>query len=138
MPHPSRPTLTLEPKIKLTIQPHMQLTAPPSRLPFAHYALPRAVCARLTCHHKEHRHPAAAEKVLRCISLLSAALPLMLSHVLVLLFELLVKIISLQLVSWAACHLSREYMKAVLEVAHECLAVAESFYATRAIVPGRV
>lgn len=93
--------------------------------------------ARLTCHDKEHRLSAAAEKVVGCISLLSSALPLMLSHLLVL-FELLVKIVSLQLVSWAACHLSREYMKAVLEVAHECLAVAESFYATRVIVPARV
>jgi hypothetical protein len=54
------------------------------------------------------------------------------------LFELLVRIVSLQLVSWAACHLSREYTKAVLEAANECLAIAESFYATRAIVPTRV
>lgn len=61
----------------------------------------------------------------------------MLPHLSVL-FELLVKIVSLQLVSWAACHLSREYMKAVLEVAKECLTVAESFYASRAIVPTRV
>jgi hypothetical protein len=61
----------------------------------------------------------------------------MLSPILVL-FELLVKIVSLQLVSWAACHLSREYMKAVFEVANECLTIAESFYATRAIVPTRV
>ena len=69
--------------------------------------------------------------------LLSSDLPLMLSHLLVL-SELLVKIVSLQLVSWAACHLSREYMKAVLEIANECLTIAESFYATRAIVPTRV
>jgi len=61
----------------------------------------------------------------------------MLSHLLVL-SELLVKIVSLQLVSWAACHLSREYMKAVLEVANECLTIAESFYASRAVVPTRV
>ena len=39
-------------------QPHMQLSAPPSRLLFAPYALPRAVCARLTGHRppKRHRH----------------------------------------------------------------------------------
>jgi hypothetical protein len=66
--------------------------------------------------------------------LLSSDLLLMLSHLLVL-FELLIKIVSLQLVSWAACHLSREYMKAVLEIANECLTLAESFYATRAVVP---
>lgn len=54
------------------------------------------------------------------------------------LFELLVKIVSLHLVTWAAYHLSKEYTKAVLEVASECLTVAESFYAARAIVPTRV
>lgn len=80
---------------------------------------------------------AAAEKVLECISVLSSDLLSMLSHFSVL-FELLVKVVSLQLVSWAACYLSREYMKAVLEVANECLTIAESFYATRAIVPTRV
>ena len=64
-------------------------------------------------------------------------LPLMLSHHL-LLFEVLVKVVSLQLVSWAACQLSREYTKAVLEVAKDCLTIAESFYASRAIVPTRV
>ena len=79
----------------------------------------------------------AAEKLLECISLLSSTPLPMLSHHLVL-FELLVKVVSLQLVSWTACHLSREYMKAVLEVANECLAIAESFYAPRALVPTRV
>lgn len=54
------------------------------------------------------------------------------------LFELLVKVVSLQPVSWAACHLSKEYTKAVLEVANECVTIAESFYASRAIVPTRV
>ena len=77
--------------------------------------------------------------MLECISLLSPSFPLMLSHHLVLFeLELLVKVVSLQLVSWAACHLSKEYTKAVLEVATECLAIAESFYAARAIVPARV
>lgn len=75
--------------------------------------------------------------MLKCIFLLSSYLPPMLSHHLVL-FEFFVKVVSLQLVSWAACHLSREYTKAVLEVANECLTIAESFYATRAIAPARV
>ena len=61
----------------------------------------------------------------------------MLFLVLVLL-ELTVKIVSLHLVTWAAYCLSREYTKAVLEVASECLTIAESFYASRAIVPTRV
>lgn len=61
----------------------------------------------------------------------------MLSHHLVL-FELLVKVVSLQLVSWTACRLSREYLKAVLEVANECLTIAESFYVLRTPVPTRV
>jgi hypothetical protein len=54
------------------------------------------------------------------------------------LFELLVKIVSLHIVIWAACHLSREYMKAVVEVAAECLTIPESFYAARAVVLARV
>lgn len=54
------------------------------------------------------------------------------------LLEFLVKITSLQLVTWAACYLSKEYTKAVIEVASECLIIAESFYSTRAIVPTRV
>ena len=54
------------------------------------------------------------------------------------LFELLVKIVSLLLVIWAARHLSREYLKAVVEVASECVTIAESFYSTRTIVPARV
>ena len=57
MPHRSRmslgyetlATIALTRKLKMqAYQPHMQLAAPPSRLLFAHYALPRAVCARLT------------------------------------------------------------------------------------------
>jgi hypothetical protein len=120
----------------------MQLAAPPSRLLFAHYALPRAVCARLTGHRQSKKHGRtdirpAAEKLRECISLPSSTPLSMLSHHLVL-FELLVKVVSLQLVSWTACHLSREYMKAVLEVANECLAIAESFYASRTLVPTRV
>jgi hypothetical protein len=75
--------------------------------------------------------------MVKYISLLSSPSPLMLFHTLVL-FELIVKILSLHIVIWAACHLSREYMKAVLEVAAECLTIAESFYAARAIVPTRV
>ena len=40
---------TLTRKVKVhAYRPHMQLAAPPSRLLFAPYALPRAVCARLT------------------------------------------------------------------------------------------
>lgn len=54
------------------------------------------------------------------------------------LFEFTVKVVSLQVVSWAAYYLSKEYMKAVVEVASECVIVAESFYATRTIAPTRV
>lgn len=54
------------------------------------------------------------------------------------LLEFLVKITSLQLVTWAAYYLSREYTKAVIEVASECLTIAESFYTTRPIIPTRV
>ena len=131
-------TLTRRPKKPSLSASHAALSSA-SRLLFAPYALPRAVCARLTGHRqsKKHRHEAAAGKVLKCVSLLSSYFPLMLSHHLVL-FELFVKVVSLQLVSWAACHLNREYMKAVLEVANECLTIAESFYASRAIVPARV
>lgn len=53
-------------------------------------------------------------------------------------FELVVKIASLQLVVWASYYLSREYLKAVVEVASECVTIVESFYATRAVVPTRV
>lgn len=60
------------------------------------------------------------------------------SFFLLLSLEFLVKITSLHLVTWAACYLSREYIKAVIEVAGECLVIAESFYTTRLIVPIRV
>jgi hypothetical protein len=61
----------------------------------------------------------------------------MLSLVL-LLFEPIVKIISLHIVTWSACHLSREYVKAVLKLATECLTIAESHQAARAIDPARI
>jgi hypothetical protein len=54
------------------------------------------------------------------------------------LFELVVKIVSLHIVSRAARHLSTEYTKAVLEVAAEFLTIAESFYTARVVVPARV
>lgn len=54
------------------------------------------------------------------------------------LFELTVKIASLYLVAWTARHSSREYTKALLEVANDCVSIAESAYATRGLVPTRV
>jgi len=54
------------------------------------------------------------------------------------LFELTVKVASLHLVAWAAYYSSREYIKAVLEVASDCVTIAESAYATRGLVPTRV
>jgi hypothetical protein len=54
------------------------------------------------------------------------------------LFELTVRIASLLLVAWAAHHLSKEYMKAFLEVASDCVTIAESAYAPRGLVPTRV
>jgi hypothetical protein len=54
------------------------------------------------------------------------------------LFELTVKIASLYLVAWAAYHSSREYTKALLEVANDCVTIAESAYATGGLVPTRV
>jgi hypothetical protein len=54
------------------------------------------------------------------------------------LLELTVKITSLQLVAWAAYYSAREYTKAFLEVANDCVTIAESAYATRGLVPTRV
>lgn len=55
-----------------------------------------------------------------------------------LLAEFTVRIASLQLVALAACYISREYAKAVIEVARDALTIAESIYATRPVVPTRV
>ena len=54
------------------------------------------------------------------------------------LFELTVRIASLYLVVWAAYYSSIEYTKALLEVASDCVTIAESAYATRGLVPTRV
>jgi hypothetical protein len=93
-----------------------------------------AVCARLTC---STARAGRGEIVVKCISLLSSPSLLMLFLYQVL-FELIVKIVSLHIVSRAPCHLSTEYTEAVLEVAAEFLTIAESFYTTRAVVPTRV
>jgi hypothetical protein len=53
------------------------------------------------------------------------------------LLELTVKITSLHLVVWAAYYSSREYTKALLEVAKDCVIIAESAYSNRRLVPTR-
>ena len=54
------------------------------------------------------------------------------------LLELTVKIASLHLVAWAAYYSSREYTEALLEVANDCVTIAESAYASKGLVPTRV
>jgi hypothetical protein len=80
-----------------------------------------------------------AEKSAGCISLSSSVHPLILMlFALSVLLELTVKIASLHLVAWAAYYSSREYTKALLEVANDCVTIAESAYASRGLVPTRV
>lgn len=52
-----------------------------------------------------------------------------------LLAEFTVRVASLQLVTLAACYMSREYAKAVVEVARDALTIAESIYGTGPLVP---
>lgn len=95
------------------------------------------ICARLTRRLHEEAWPRLGSELKEAGRVYFTSSP-SLMLLLIILFELLVKVISLQLVAWAACYLSREYMKAIVEVASECLVLVDSFYATRTVVPTRV
>ena len=131
---------------------HMSLSTPSSSSLVSLSARPASnsspsccMRARLTGHEGKSRRSwprtgSELRKVLATyISLSSSVHPhILMLFALSVLLELTVKITSLHLVAWAAYYSSREYTKALLEVANDCVNIAESAYANRRLVPIRV